>query len=114
MPGGWGLRSQTPVCDTFQLQCTFLLKHVSQFWHFCSLTIGLSPLLKRISSYVAHQATTSDLPFYDTFAATEYSSYKASDDVIACDLWFGHSPIKNPGYAYVWGIAGLVKVDVVE
>ena len=23
-----------------------------------------------------------------------------SDDVIACDLWFGSHPIKNPGYAY--------------
>ena len=25
---------------------------------------------------------------------------KVSDDVIACDLWFGPPPIKNPGYAY--------------
>ena len=23
-----------------------------------------------------------------------------SDDVIACNLWFGPPPIKNPGYAY--------------
>ena len=25
---------------------------------------------------------------------------KISDDVIACELWFGAPPIKNPGYAY--------------
>ena len=25
---------------------------------------------------------------------------KISDNVIACDLWFGPPPIKNPGYAY--------------
>ena len=46
------LRPQTPVCDTFKLQYTFLLKHVSQFRHFCILTIGLSPLLERVPSYV--------------------------------------------------------------
>ena len=29
-------------------------------------------------------------------------SIEVSDDVIACDLWFGpSSSIKNPGYAYV-------------
>ena len=32
------LRPQTPVCDTFELQYTSLLKHVSQFTHFRSLT----------------------------------------------------------------------------
>ena len=34
----------TPVCDTFELQYTFLLKHVSQSRHFCILSISLSPL----------------------------------------------------------------------
>ena len=42
--GGWGLRPQTPVCDTFELQCTSLLKHVSQFRYFCTLTLGVSPV----------------------------------------------------------------------
>ena len=42
---------QIPVCDTFELQCTSLLKHVSQFGHFCILSIGLIPLLERIPSY---------------------------------------------------------------
>ena len=38
--------------------------------------------------------------FYDIFAHTKNSSFEVSDDVIACDLWFGPLPIKNPGYAY--------------
>ena len=44
-PSSWGLCSQTPVCDTLELQYTSLLKHVSPFRHFRILTIGLSPLL---------------------------------------------------------------------
>ena len=36
-----------------------------------------------------HQATASDLPFYDIFAPTKNSCFEVSDDVIACDLWFG-------------------------
>ena len=35
------------------------------------------------------KATASDLPFYDIFAPTKISSFEVSDDVIACDLWFG-------------------------
>ena len=42
--GGWRLCPQIPVCDTFELQYTPLLKHVSQFRYFCSLTLGLSPV----------------------------------------------------------------------
>ena len=36
-----------------------------------------------------HQATASDLPFYDIFAPTKNFSFQVSDDVIACGLWFG-------------------------
>ena len=44
---------------------------------------------------------TSGLPFYDVFAQPKNSSFEVSDDVIACDLWFGPPPpIKNPGNAY--------------
>ena len=42
--GGSGLRLQTPVCDTFELQYTSLLKHISQFRYFCTFTLGLSPV----------------------------------------------------------------------
>ena len=44
----------------------------------------------------------SDLPYYDVFAPQKVPFSKISDDVIACDLWFGPPPppIKNPGYAY--------------
>ena len=36
-----------------------------------------------------HQAMTSNLLFYDIFAPTKNSSFEVTDDVIACDLWFG-------------------------
>ena len=36
-----------------------------------------------------HQATASDLPFYDIFAPQKVPFSKISDDVITCDLWFG-------------------------
>ena len=44
--------TQTPVCDTFELQHTSLLKHVFQFRHFRILTFGLSPFLERVPSCV--------------------------------------------------------------
>ena len=28
------------------------------------------------------------------------SSFEVSDDILACNLWFGPPPIKNPNYAY--------------
>ena len=34
------------------------------------------------------------------FALQSVSFLKISDDVIACDLWYGPPRIKNPGYAY--------------
>ena len=30
----------------------------------------------------------------------KFYNLSVADDVIACDLWFGPPPIKNPGYAY--------------
>ena len=57
-----------------------------------------SPFTKILAK--CHQATASDLPFYDIFAPQKITFSKISDDVIACDLWFGPPPIKNPGYAY--------------
>ena len=39
-----------------------------------------------------HQATASDPPFNDMFALTKNSSLEVSNDVIACDLWFGPHP----------------------
>ena len=41
-----------------------------------------------------------ELPFYDIFALQKVLFLKISDDVIACDLWFGPLPTKNPGYVY--------------
>ena len=39
-----------------------------------------------------HQATASNLSFYDNFASTKNSSFEVSDDVTACDLRFGPIP----------------------
>ena len=95
-------RPQTPVCDTFEFQYTSLLNTSPNFGHFHILTIGLKPPLQ--NEFVVtrqHQVTASDLPVYDIFAPQKNSSFELSDDVIVCDLWFGPSPIKNPGYACV-------------
>ena len=35
------------------------------------------------------RATASDFPFYEIFAPQKVPFLKISDDVIACDLWFG-------------------------
>ena len=51
-PSACELRPQTPVCDTFKLQYTSLLKHVAQFRHFHILAVGLSPPLERVPIYV--------------------------------------------------------------
>ena len=42
-----------------------------------------------------HQVKASDLSHYDIFAPTKNSSFEVSDDVIACDLWFGSPPPSN-------------------
>ena len=60
-----------------------------------------------------HQATASGLPLCDIFAPQKVPFLKISDDVIACDLWFGPPPIKNPGYAYALE-EPLARVDVIR
>ena len=45
------------------------------------------------------QATISDLPSYVIFVPQKLPLWKNFDNVIACDLWFRPSPIKNSGYA---------------
>ena len=57
--------------------------------------------LKEFLVTCQHQATASDLPFYDRpiFAPTKNFSFAVSDNVIVSDLWSA-PPIKNPGYAY--------------
>ena len=49
--GGFARRSLLAF-DGFELQYTSLLNHVSQFRHFRSLSLGLSPLLERVLSYL--------------------------------------------------------------
>ena len=66
---------------------------------FSFVTFGLSPIPLE-NFQVPNQATASNLPFCDIFVPQKVLLLKISDDVIACDFWFGPSPIKNPGYAY--------------
>ena len=59
---------------------------------------------------MSRQATASDLPFYNIFAPQKVPFLKISDDLIACDLWFGPPPppIKNAGYAaYAYARYGI-------
>ena len=59
----------------------------SDFYTFQQLVFAPSPFTKILAK--CHQATASDLPFYDIFAPQKDTFSKISDDVIACDLWFG-------------------------
>ena len=41
-----------------------------------------------------------DIPLPNIITPQKFPLLKISDGVIACDLWFGPTPIKNHGYAY--------------
>ena len=45
-------------------------------------------------------ATASDLPFYDIFVPQKVPLSKISDDVMACDLWFG--PPNQKSWPRLW------------
>ena len=84
-PSGWGLCPQTPVCDTFEYTSLLNTSSKLDFYTFQQLVFALSTKILA----KCHQATASDLPFYDIFAPQKISFSKISDDVIACNLWFG-------------------------
>ena len=94
---GWELCPQIPACDTFELHN--FDQFVSQFTLF---SFGLSPLPIAKAWLCANtQVMASDLSIYNIFVPQKVSHSKISDDVIACDLWFGLPPIKNSGQTYV-------------
>ena len=64
-----------------------------------------SPFTKILAK--CHQATASDLPFYDIFAPQKITFSKISDDVIGCDLWFG-SPPNQKSWLRLW--SGLHEI----
>ena len=83
-----------PPPDPRQLYVSFTVhfftQRVSQFRHLYILTIGLSlPPLNEFLVTCHHQATTSNLPFYDIFVPTKNFSFQVFDDLTACDLRFG-------------------------
>ena len=47
-----------------------------------------------------HQATASDLPFYNIFDPQKIPFLEISDDVTACDLWFG--PPNQKSWLRLW------------
>ena len=55
--------------------------------------IDQKPVLQIACIYILHF-------WHDIFAPQKLSFLKISDDVIACDLWFGPPPIEDPDYAY--------------
>ena len=86
---GAGLRPQILVSDTFDLQCTSLLKQVSQFRHFHISNIVLSPpLLNECLVTCQNQATAFDLPFYDIFAFQKipFSKFLMTSLHVICGL----------------------------
>ena len=64
------------------------------------LTISFPPFPFPKFWFKCQQAMALNLPFYDIFALQKVPALKNSDDGIACDLWLGPLPNKNPGYAY--------------
>ena len=77
---------------------------------FCSLALFSEREWPLRASTFCHVVL--DLLFYDIFAQQKIVFLEIPVDVIACDLWFGPPPIKNPGYAYVcinkiWGHARI-------
>ena len=83
------IRLSTLAYSTRLLSYTFLLSN-----HYFSPSPFTKILVK------CRQVTASDLLFYDIFALQKVPFLKITDDIIACDLWFGSPPIENPGYAY--------------
>ena len=63
-----------------------------------------------------HQATASDLPFYDVFASTKNFSFEFSDDVIAYELWFGppQSKILATPMVLHWDIGSTHEIITFE
>ena len=92
--GGWGLCPQTPVCDTFE--CTSLLNtsfQVRLLHTFQQLVFRPLPLPKSWQSAIRLRLQI----FHSTISLPHKKLLfsKISDDVIACDLWFGPPPIQK-------------------
>ena len=81
-----GALPHTPVSDTFEYTSLLNTSSKLDFYTFQQLVFALS-FTKILAK--CHQATASDLPLYDIFAPQKITFSKISDDVIACDLWFG-------------------------
>ena len=97
--GGWGLRPQTSVLDSFQVRKYTL--HISQFRYFQFLPSSLSPLPSAKSRLrPKHRPRLLILHSTISLPPTKSSSFE--------NLWWCHCtwlvvwalPIKNPGYAY--------------
>ena len=99
------------LSETFRLKFrTNRLKLIQDQWklesrsfaHF-SLFQNSPPFSKSWLRTCQHQVKASDLPHYDIFAPTKNSSFEVSDDVIACDLWFGSPPNQKSWLCLCYG-----------
>ena len=84
--GGWGLRSQTPVCDTFEY---IKLLNTSPKLDICIFLRSIFAL----SLYQNPDQVPTGFGFRSSilryFCPIKSSSFEIFDDVIAGDLWFG-------------------------
>ena len=107
--GGWGLCPQTPACDTFEYTSLLNTSSKLDFYTFQQLVFALS-IYQNPGKVPSGYGFRSSILRY--LCPTKITVSKISDDVIACDLWFGSPPIKNPGYAYE--CHPLLPLDVIN
>ena len=105
---GWGLCPQTPVSDTFEYTSLLNTSSKLDLYTFQQLVFSLS-LYRNPGKVPSGYGFRSSILRY--FAPQKITFSKISDDVIACDLWFGPPPIKNPGYAYAQKYSTSISTD---
>ena len=100
--GGWGLGPQTSSVLRLNYSTLLYSTHVSQFRHFCISTIGLSPLLKRVLSYIptpGHGFWSSILCYLCPHKEFLFQGFWWRHCMWFV-VWAPLLPIKNSGYAY--------------
>ena len=95
--GDWGIRPQTPVCDTFEFY--LLTQHVPlvRHLHFSTISLKPSPFSKILVK--CQYATASDFYYTISLSHKKFLLYKFFITSLHVICVLG-PPIKNPDYAY--------------
>ena len=104
-PGPPG-RSCTPITVYFYDKTKISEENLQGDYLF-NLGFKPSPFTK-ILVKCQNQASASDLPLYDIFVPQKVPLLKISDDVVACDLWFG--PPQSKILAAPMGFTSQIEV----